>query len=279
MKNTKRLLMISVVIFIVCSSAYALAPMGPPKSTLDKDRWSLGMEYEHSAMDIETKSNFSSETIDGVPVPPSLKSKFKIEDLKSDMFYVNLGVGLTGKWDIYTRLGLSDAKADFKEVQSSGVNGDNFRGSDASEGFSWGLGTRATFFEGEKLTWGGLVQLNQANPGSVDLKSSTPDFTEGTADLKIWEIQAAFGPTYEMEYCRIYGGPFLHYISGDVELDASYIGTEVVSMKSSKDIKNDTQIGAYIGTQVDITQDSTAFVELQFTGDAWGIGLGASWKF
>jgi hypothetical protein len=270
MKNFKALLVISAVISMVYSSAYALAPMGPPKSILEQDQWSLGLEYGLSEMDIETSKGTATEA--GIPDP--FPKQFEIDGLKSNMIYANLGLGTSGSWDIYMRLGLSDARADIDEKLPGTAQ---YNGSGGDFGFGWGIGTRATLYEQDNLYLGGLIQANWANPGSIDIKrANDPDFTKGEAEIEYWEIQVAFGPTLELDSCRIYGGPFLHYINGDISLSGI---SSSQSYKAECDIEDDIQIGGYVGTEIDLQENSSLIAEVQFTGDAMGIGLGITWKF
>jgi hypothetical protein len=270
MRNFKALLVISAVISMVYSSAYALAPMGPPKSILEQDQWSLGLEYGHSEMDIETSKGTATST----SVPGTFDKQFEIDGLKSNMIYVNMGLGLGSNWDIYMRLGLSDAKSDVSEIK---YGSDEFKNFDADFGLNWGIGTRATFYQQDNLSLGGLIQANFVNPGSGDITlTNAPGFISGEAEIEYWEIQVAFGPTLELDSCRIYGGPFLHLINGDFSIEQNVSGTIT---KSECDLEHDIQIGGYVGTEIDLQENSSLVAEVQFTGDAVGIGLGITWKF
>jgi hypothetical protein len=71
----------------------------------------------------------------------------------------------------------------------------------------------------------------------------------------------------------IYGGPFLHFVDGDYDTDISDLGS------LSFDMEHESEFGAYIGTQVDISTNSLFNIEAQFTGDAWVLSFGIGWRF
>jgi hypothetical protein len=284
MKKITILLIILAFVTGISSSAFALSPMGPPKARLEPHQWSFGLDYEHSEMDIETTSNLRTETIDGVEVPADgPKSKYEIDGLTSNMVYVNAGYGLSGTWDVYAQVGLSDAQADITEVQAGGVTGDKYKNFDSSYGLAWGLGTRTTLAKDGDIIWGGLLQVGWAKPDSSDLTCVGDPYFKGDAEINYWEIQLAVGPTFESDYYRIYGGPFLHFVYGDVDLKGTATYPEpdpaVVTVKSSKNIDNNVNIGGYVGTQLYLTENSSMYAECQFTSDAFGIGVGIAWKF
>jgi len=125
------------------------------------------------------------------------------------------------------------------------------------------------------------------NPdGDVELTPSSGSFVgsntlSGNAELDYWEIQIAVGPTFEGDNFRVYGGPFLHLIDGDIDIDATGVD-DVPStwrVKSSGDISESSQFGGYAGAQWLAAENTTANIEVQFTSDAWAVGIGAIWKF
>jgi hypothetical protein len=283
MRKITTLFIIAVVMTGLCSSAFALAPMGPPKARLDLQQWSLGLEYENSKMDFETSKDYRVETIDGSVVPTSgPKSKYKIEDFKTNTVYVNAGYGITGDWDYYMQFGVSDASADITEIEA-GIVGDQYKGFDSSFGFSWGLGTRATFAKDGDLSWGGLLQANYAKPDSSDLTCLGDEYFRGNAQIEYWDIQLAAGPTFESEYLRIYGGPFLHLLYGQVDLDGTAVYPDpdpaTITVTSSMDIEMKVEAGAYAGAQFYLDENCSLYTECQFTSDAFGIGVGITWRY
>ena len=50
-------------------------------------------------------------------------------------------------------------------------------------------------------------------------------------------------------------------------------------MKTSGDIEEESQFGGYVGASWDVRENISCYLEGQFTGDAWGIGIGAARRF
>lgn len=266
------------------SAVLALVPMGPPKALLGQDRWDIGIEYTHQSMDLEATGNVTETDINpGVPDYVAVrKVKHNINDLKSDIVMARAGYGINDSWDAFVRLGLANAKDDIEQTYPDGSPTDTFKGYDGSFGLAWGLGTKATFWQDEQLSWGGLLQITWLNPGDGSVKLSGDSAFSGKADINnLWEVQIAGGPTWRLEKnLRIYGGPFLHFVNGDLDISGSTVdmGTEIHT-KTSSDIKEKSQFGGYVGAQLDVDQNTSCIIECQITADAWGIGIGAARKF
>jgi hypothetical protein len=78
----------------------------------------------------------------------------------------------------------------------------------------------------------------------------------------------------------IYGGPFLHFVNGDLDFSGETLDLgDRIGMEASGDIEEKSQFGGYIGASLDAKERTSFFLECQFTGDAWGIGIGAARKF
>jgi opacity protein-like surface antigen len=262
------------------SAVLALVPMGPPKAQLGQDRWDIGIEYTHQSMDLEATGDVT-DTYPEFDFTASRKVKHKINDLKSNIVMARAGYGINDSWDAFVRIGLADAKDDIEQDYPDGAM-DKFNGYDGSFGLAWGFGTKATFWQDEQLSWGGLVQITWLNPGDGSVKLSGDPAFSGKADIdNLWEVQIAGGPTWRLENnLRIYGGPFLHFVKGDLDISGSTVdmGTEILT-KASSDIEEKSQFGGYVGAQLDVDQNTSCIVEFQVTGDAWGIGIGAARRF
>ena len=229
---------------------------------------------------IETQS-LLGVTLPGFPTSGS--TEYKIENLKSNMFLGRLGIGTWENWDLFVRFGVADAQDDISEVLANGTPGDQYKDYDGSNGFAWGVGTRGTFYQKGNTTWGGLLQITWANPDASEVTiENDPTFT-GEAEMDYWEVQIALGPTVELDNCRFYGGPFLHYVNGDLELNGQISDPpgvpDLIVVDTSHEIREESQIGGYAGAQWYLGENSSLFTEVQFTGDAWGIGVGTIWKF
>ncbi|MEJ2705659.1 MAG: hypothetical protein P8Z79_24750 [Sedimentisphaerales bacterium] len=282
----KRIALLAVVLITVglsSSVALALPPMGPPKALLGQDRWGVGVGVSHSQMDVDTFGKAREDQ--GAGWLPTSYAKHEIEDLTSNIVLGRVGYGAYETIDVFVCLGASDAQDDMTEKLATGGDGNKYTGLDSSLGFAYGFGARATFWQEGDLAWGGLVQVLWENPssGDVDLIPSDGDPAKlsGDMDLNLQEIQVAVGPTVRMGGFSVYGGPFLHVVSGDLDIDAS--GTDSFSALNqvdlSQDIRQDPQIGVFAGAMADADQDTSWYVEFQVTGDAWGIGIGGTRRF
>ena len=150
------------------------------------------------------------------------------------------------------------------------ANGD-FEDFDGDYGFAYGFGTKATFAKNDNVSWGALFQMGWTK--SEDTYTDT-DFGFGTVDLEadFYEMQIAVGPTYEMQGWRIYGGPFLYFLDGDLDFKA-------VGVSGSFDLEEESQFGGYVGAEFDLAENCLLYVEGQFTSDAYTVGTGIGWKF
>lgn len=291
MKKRRVFLALAFLVVGACGSvAIAISPMGPPRATLQEGQWSFGLEYGHSEMDLETfgpvKEFDYLDVGGGVYVLANTApdyTKYKIENLASNMFLARLGAGMWENWDMFVRFGITDAQDEISEVLANGTPGDQYNDFDGSSGFAWGFGTRTTFYEDGGTTWGGLLQITWANPdGSTVTAENDPTFS-GEAEIDYWEVQIAIGPTIEFDNSRFYGGPFLHFINGDLDINGQSVNPpgiyDLIIQETSHDIKEESQLGGYAGAEWYLGDNSTLYTEFQFTDDVWGVGIGSVWKF
>ncbi len=241
----KKLLMLAVVFIVVAltgSAAMALAPMGTPTAGLKLNQFRAGLDYSYSKMDIEGS--------------PSDGDDYTIKDFTSNGIWANLGYGIADSLEAFVRLGA--ANGDFDEVDDSddiGYSGDYQ--------FSYGFGAKWTFWQQqEKLDWGTLFQMDWLKT------KDAPD--EDDIEIAAYEIQVAVGPTWKAsDNLSIYGGPFVHFLRGDVDFEGG----------DSDDLKEKSEFGGYVGAQADLTESTLLFGEFQYTGDGWAFGTGVGWKF
>ncbi len=257
------------------SAAFGLTMMGPPRSLLKEGQSAISLEYGFSEMDLET---FGLQTQDGLPD----YTKYKIENLKSSMISGRLDTNIFENWDLFVRIGTTNGTGELKEEHSS-AGGHEFNDFDGNFGFSWGVGTRTTFYKDDNISWGGTFQVNWTNPGKSDISDSTDSSFSGTAQIKYWEFQIGIGPTLEYESVRIYGGPFLHFIKGDLDIDGTTLDPAPpflpISVDASQDIREKSQMGGFLGAQWNLGNNNSLITEGQLTNDGWGIGISATWKF
>lgn len=267
-----------IIVFVSNSVVLALSPMGPPKALLGQDRWDIGIEYGHQTMDLEAVGPVQD-------IQPGLtvtrKDRHNIDNFKSNIIMGRAGYGINDDWDAFVRLGVADAKSDIERTFSDGAAPDEYDGFDGSFGLAWGFGTRATFWQDDEISWGGLFQVTWLEPGDSSIGMSGDPVFSGDAEIDIWEVQIAVGPTFRVDdNFRVYGGPFLHFVNGDFDLSGSTVDMgDVLRVEATGDIEEKSQFGGYVGAHLDVDQNTSCCIELQFTGDAWGIGLGAARRF
>lgn len=234
---------IVVVACLLSSSAQALAPFGPPMAGLDRGKMSLGFDFADSESDIKVTGLGLSGTL---------------EDVESQVYLANLGLGLFDGWEMFVRLGTADH-------ESEGYQG--------SSGFAYGWGTKLTLSKGDPVSWGTIFQMTWSE-SSDTLSADVPPYGTVDADLDIdvIEIQIAIGPTYRKDNFSLYGGPFLHLIDG--ELDVSALG-----VTGNFDLEQKSEFGGFVGSQFDLSDSSSIFIEYQMTGDASAIACGFVWRF
>lgn len=161
------------------------------------------------------------------------------EDVEIETVLATVAVGLaTNRMEIFGRLGMAQAENRYFE---------------SDEELAVGGGTRITTNLGDELSWGLVAQALY-----FEL-----DGGEGITDL-----QFALGPCWRRRAFLLYGGPMLHFITGEAQIPG--VGT--------LDIEQESWFGGYIGTG--LTSDHLSItVEGQVTADAVGGAIMLAWKF
>ena len=244
MKKTLFLLVVPLIVAGLLSSfALALSPIGPPMAGLKEGQSSWGFDFSDSDIDIKATGLGLSGTL---------------EDTDSQLYLANLGLGLLDNFELFVRLGMCDHE---------------FQGYQGGSGFAYGFGTKLTLSESAPVSWGTLFQMTWSE-SSDTLSVDFPPFGVVGADIDvdIIEIQIALGPTYKTDNFRLYGGPFLHLIDGD--LDVTTLG-----VTGNFDLKQKSELGGFLGGQLDISDTSSLHFEYQLTDDASAIAAGFVWRF
>jgi opacity protein-like surface antigen len=106
---------------------------------------------------------------------------------------------------------------------------------------------------------------------------STPDIVE----ISMAQVQIAVGPTYELnDNVSIYGGPFWHFIIGDLDVEVNEaIGASILNSQFSWDIDDSSTFGAFVGTKIDINENTSFNIEYQHTSDSDAVVAGFLWRF
>jgi hypothetical protein len=297
MEKKLLLLVVVVVVCLLGSVALALDPMGPPAAGLKQGKWSAGFDYSYSDMDLKAKngklSYYWQENDDGIYDSESGSEKLgstKVKSVKANKIYANIGYGITDNWDVFIRLGGADADFD------SGEEDLDIK-FDSDYVFAYGFGTKVTFWEqSPELKWGGLFQMSWANLNSTTQGTATEladgeDYTSfetwsSSTEVDISEIQIAVGPTWTpTQGFSIYGGPFLHFVNGDLEAKYNYSYSddypyaETETGKISGDIHEDNCFGGYIGAQIELGGNACVSAEWMTTGDADAFGASVICRF
>jgi len=259
----KRMLLSVMVVGMLCSVSFALAPMGPPMAGLEQGAYVVGAGYAYSDMTLEIAG--SGITSEGEAV---------INDLQNNLYFITMGYGVSNDWSIYGGIGLANA-----EFPGDGGAPD-FEGDDC---FAFGIGTKKTLAEDGDTKWGVLAQYTQGK--SEDNVRTTNSGTWGNQAISVppggasvtptklewYEVQLAMGPTVPLsEDMCIYGGPFLHFVDADLELRGS---------RTQYDLQQKLQLGAYIGTLISLGDPNASLMaEFLYTGEGWAWGVGAMFK-
>lgn len=169
-----------------------------------------------------------------------------LEDVESLVYLARLGYGVADGWDLFVKLGITEME---------------YEDFDSGSDFAYGFGTKFTFSQQDSMSLGGLFQI---------LWAEAEDTISGIkTEFDYYEIQIAVGPTFEIGGISVYGGPFLHFVDGDVKYKTL----------GSTDIEQDSEFGGYVGFNAELTENTNWRIEYQQTGDAYAFCTGISWKF
>lgn len=285
-RRTLLLAVLPAVVGICSTGVLAGSPLGPPRAIAGHHRWIVDFEYAHQRIDLTTCGK-CSEAYDPLwDSPITSWRRFKVKDLKSDMFFGSLGYGIHENLDVFVRFGAADAEDEISPVEfTTCPDCAHDFAFDGSYGFAWGVGTRATFCQSGNLAWGGLLQVTWVDPDESELSWQNPDDPgerlSGEMDLDWREIQIATGPTWQVtDGLCVYGGPFWQFVRGDLDVTSSWILDEAEAgrLVCSHDVKEESEFGGYVGALWDLLENASLYAEYKFSDDFWGIGVGWVWK-
>jgi hypothetical protein len=252
------------------STAFALDPMGPPAAGLKQGQVKAGVDYAYSKMDLELSEGTWIEFLDGVYFDSGDATSFTLKDFKVNRVYANLGYGAADICELFLRLGGTGAKFD----DSIWQDGEDF---ETGTDFAVGGGVKVTFFEDGGLKLGGLFQANGAE---FDGKLDAPHWSASDlVEVDLVEAQIAVGATYTWaDRVSVYGGPFLHFVSGDLDDTFSEVDAGTGGLLTSEyywEVNEDSVFGGYIGAQLEFTENCSFNIEYQRTAaaDAFGASL------
>jgi len=270
--NARNIWLLGFVLAVGHSAAFALDPMGPPTAGLKQGQFKEGVESSYSTMDFKLNEGRWIEHLDGAFFDLGKASSLTLKNFKTNKAYFNLGYGITDDLDAFLRLGVTTATFG----DSIWEDAEKF---DSHADFTVGCGVKATFYEDDNLKLGGLFQASWAEfDGKLNAAHwAAADFVE----MSIVEIQVAAGPTYKLDdRISIYGGPFFHFIVGDLDDEFSEAsGGGLLTSKYSWDVDESSIFGGYIGARVDIAENSSFNIEYQHTAGADALVVGLLWRF
>lgn len=255
------------------SVALALDTMGPPASGLKRGQFRIGVDSSHSEMDLELRNGVWVESIDGVFFDSGDATTFTLKDLEINRDYANFGFGLTDHLEVFLRMG--GTNGNFGD--SLWEDGEEF---ESSSDLAVGGGIKATFLKVGGFKLGGLFQASWA---AFDGQLSAPHWAAADfVEIDIAEFQIAVGPSYTWaDRISIYGGPFFHFVGGDLydtfsEVDA---GGGLLTSEYAWQVDEDSVFGAYCGLQLEFIKGCSFNVEYQRTAAADAFGVSLMWGF
>lgn len=274
----KPLLVITIVVLCFWGSvSFALDPIGSPAAKLKRGQFAIGADYSFSDMDFKAKGrsiltiyNVTSGDIISIQ---SQKQRLSLDGVKVHKAYANLGYGITDSLEAFLRLGA--ANAEWRD--------------DGDTHFSFGLRTGITLYQKDALKLDALAQYSWAESGFDSLPlttviGGTPYPLVMSGRLSMQELQIAIGPTYELtKGISLYGGAFFHFADGKLNLRgrASTTGLPEIGyyLDSSYDIDQVSELGVYIGTKINTTNNISYSIEYQHTASADAIAMRLVWRF
>ena len=261
--------LLGLVLFVMalCNlPALGLDFMGAPCASLEQGQYSIGFNYSYSDMDIDIKGSYFGNYAGSIVELP--------KEIKINKYYGVLGYGIRQNWDAYLMLGVPRLKAEIEHSGSVEIGCNPLLG----------VGTKLTFYETPQYKLGGIAQLTYAS--GLDIEKHVPVaigqsvfYHDVKGELDFMEIQIAAGPTYMLnESISVYGGPFLHFISGHFKHKDYFPGTGPLS-DSTDDVREASWFGGYIGMQFKLIKGAPISVEWQHTAFADALGANIMIRF
>lgn len=268
----KKIIISSIALLLLATSTFALDPLGPPVATSKDDNVVIaGLEYLYSEMDLHADSLLVETPLGNLQFPST-----EIKAINMNKFYVNLLSILGDNYDIFLRLGITDASPDKNK------NHENLAGyiGDSDYGLTFGGGFRTTLYQSRdgRVKWGLLAQLSYAG---LDFDENTYSINGSnvslSANVDMLEIQLAAGPSFQItDQISIYGGTLLHFVKGNAEIRGN---VNEVSVQGSSDLEQISELGGFIGLSTDLAKNTKFNIEFQLTDDAQAAGLRIVHKF
>ncbi len=276
-KKTANIRLLGFAVMIVSlgsSTVLALDPLGPPAAGLEQGQFKMGVDFSQSEMDLELSEGVWVEFLDGIFFDSGEATTFTLKDFEINRVYANFGYGLADNCEAFLRLGGTDGRFGDSLWEDS----EEF---ESSSDLAVGGGIKATFFEAGGLKLGGLFQANWAE---FDGQLSAPHWAASDfVEVDIAEVQIAVGASYTWaDRVSVYGGPFFHFVSGDLDDTFSEVDAGSGDLLTSEylwQIDEDSVFGGYFGVQLEVAEGCSFNVEYQRTAAADAFGASLMWRY
>jgi len=240
----------ALILLSAANGLFAFESMGPSTPTHEGKQASIAIEYSWSEVDIQ---------VDGFGI-----GSFIMKDAKMNKTHAKLSVSVTEDLELFFRSGIGDLKGE------SGERSD--------EGLLLGGGFKLAIVRGSAFDWGVMAQTGWGkfnfDPQVFEIEGIPVNLKE---QVTFHEVQVATGPVIPlMENVVLYGGPFLHFITGTDAVQGSFGGS---SIDEDIDLNEDKVFGGYIGTLIQLNKETNLIVEFQATGSGKGIAASLQYKF
>lgn len=243
-----------VIALMSAGRVWAIAPIGPAASILEKGQLELGFDYAYTKFD-DLPMDVTIKVL-GLTV----SEKLPMEDETVNGYWAEVGYGLVDPLDVFLRLGAA-------ELKPAGVE------------FAWGLGARLTIAESERLDWGLLAQ---ASWFALTLEETiwTPEsgLVRERVDYDFAAFQIAAGPVYKGDGLSVYGGPFLYWLSLDGNAMLIRV-SDGATINGTVDAESDILFGGYVGLSADLADDLSVRAEAQLAADSQTFAFGLICRF
>ena len=268
-----RLFFIMALLYLMSEQAFALNFMGPPTAELNQGQWAVGYNYAYSVQDLNKTGQDWSIIIDDI-VTSTGEGQLRIEDLTVQRHYIGVNCGLIDSWEIYARIGFSDVEGDINWL-GEGIK----TGYDFSNDFAWGWGTKITLKRSDTVAWGASLHMDWLDTSTSKTKNIPGSgLRKDTVSIDTYDTLLAVWPTIDMSGWKLYGGLFYYSLDGDYCFERNSFELDTIEREDAN-IKEGSDLGAFIGAVLDVADNSDLTAELSFTSDGWALGAGIAQKF
>jgi len=229
---------VMVILVLGASPAWALRFMGPPTTDIEAGQVGLGFDWSHTQFDVRSNEGDFRRAVE------------------ADIYFTRLIFGVADGAEISGLFGISD----MEERQENGFRSGN--------DFSWGVGTKINFGQSGPFDIGAAFQISSM------YGHDTSGLTYADrVELDAYLLELAIGPSFKVGGICLYGGPFVHFIVGDIE-------ARVGSSHDSIDVEEEeSEFGGYLGVSGEIAANTNLGIEYHITNDSYAIGVGIVHRF